>query len=143
MSESRYEKLYYRAMDELSRRDLTISESRDRAILFNSIPILAMVLAFCKFIIPSGQIIHIWLVGAVAFSFFMAIISVMVSYLTSIWAKRDMEKKIKNYLENKGKGEKPASGYNRATEILNFISAGFYLIGILLIALFFYFNFPK
>ena len=140
---SKYEEHYNRGMDELSKRELSVSESRDRAILFTSMPILAMALAYCKFIISGDPINYIWILGVFAGSFFLAIICVMVSYLTSTKAKRDMEKKIKRYLENKAKGERPISGYNKATSILNFASVVLYLGGIILMAVFFGFNFPK
>ena len=78
---------------------------------------------------------------AAAIAFILAVISVLISCWTAMWAKNDLEPKLQDYFFNKGK-EKPISRYNNATEILNKTATICYIMGIIFIFIFSYINFP-
>ena len=130
---------YNRAMDELSKRELSTQESLDRAIVFTSLPILGLAIAFFR---SNGTPVSSeWLFYMSAVAFLFAIFFVIFSYWTALFAKNELEKQLKKYAFEKS--EKPYSKWNRATEWLNRSSTILYFFGVIVMAIFFYCNFPK
>lgn len=134
------EEIYKQTIEDLSKRELSASENRDRAILFTSLPFLGITLALFSLLKPEKQIACMSIFVIAAIAFILAVISVLISCWTAMWAKNDLEPKLKDYFFDGGK-EKPISRYNNATEILNKTATICYIMGIIFIFIFFYINF--
>ena len=131
--------LYKWALDELSRRELSASESIDRAILFTSLPILGIAFAFFRSDDDGKTASVECLFYISAFIFLVAILSVICSCWTAIFAKKKLQKALGSYFFEKG--EKPDTQWEKATQCLNFIATVCYFIGVILMFVFFSFNF--
>lgn len=136
------EEIYKQAVEDLARRDLSASENRDRAILFTSLPFLGITLGLFSLINPGKEIVCVPIFFVAAVAFVLAVICVLISCWTAMWAKNDLEPKLWEYFFHQGK-EKPVTWYNQATEILNKTATICYILGIIFIFIFFYINFPS
>lgn len=141
MSSERNKRLYEQERDDLWRRQLSASENLDKTIIFTSLPLLGISLVFLKDIVPEKQIVHVWILIISWISFVFAILCVISSYWTSMWAASKLDPQVKDYYL-KG-GRRPYSRYDTATRFLNYFSSIFYLVAIILSVVFFGFNLLK
>ena len=138
-AEQANKELYKWALDELSRRELSASESIDRAILFTSLPILGIAFAFFQ---PTddGKTISVECLFYIsAFVFLVAILSVICSCWTAIFAKKELQKALGSYFFEEG--ETPQTKWDNATKYFNFAATFSYSVGVILMFIFFCFNF--
>ena len=140
MSSETNKRLYEQEREDLWKRELSASENLDKAIIFTSLPMLGITLVFLKDIISSGKIVYEWVLIVSWISFVVAILCVILSYWTCMWAADKLDPDIREYYFEGGK--KPASRYDKATRVLNYFSTGFYVVAIISTVLFFYFNLP-
>lgn len=130
---------YNRSLDELSKRELSASESIDRAILFTSLPILGIAFAFFRSS-DDGKTTSVECLFYIStFIFLVAILSVICSCWTAIFAKKELQRALRSYFFEKG--EKPDTPWDKVTRCLNFIATACYFIGVILMFIFFSINF--
>lgn len=141
MSTERNKRLYEQERDDLWRRELSASENLDKTIIFTSLPMLGISLVFLKNIVSENQIVYVWILVISWILFVAAILCVISSYWSCMWAADKLDPQIREYYLKEGK--KPISRYDTATRFLNYCSTGFYLVAIILAVVFFCFNLPK
>ena len=129
---------YLRVWDELSKRELSASESRDRAILFTSLPIVGF--AFALIPHDCNSILE-WLRYVSSVMFIVSILSVISSFWTATLAKSKIQKLLRSYYLEQG--EKPNTRWDKATQYLNIFASACYLLGIITMSFFFGFNFTQ
>ena len=141
MSSETNKRLYEQDREDLWSRELSASENLDKAIIFTSLPMLGISLVFLKDIFPENQIIYSWILFSSWILFLLAILCVILSYWTCMWAADKLDPEIRDYYLKGGK--KPVSGSDKTTRVLTYYSSGFYLVAIILAIVFFGFNLPK
>lgn len=141
MSSETNKRLYEQDREDLWRRELSASENLDKTIIFTSLPMLGISLVFLKDIVPENQIIHLWILFISWIFFLAAILCVILSYWTCMWAADKLDPEIRDYYLKGGK--KPVSRSDKTTRVLTYYSSGFYLVAIILAIVFFGFNLLK
>jgi len=128
----------YRAYyEEITKRQLSNSEAFDKAILTLSSAGLALSLTFFKFVIPVNQATSINIIEQAWFLFLAAIISTIISYITSQRALTlELNHAEKYYLEDKEEYENKHNPASDVTNVLNAVSALFFIGAIISVVYF-------
>ena len=132
---------YGRAWDDLSRRDIVAAQTIDRAVLFTSLPIIGLSIAFFRPYSTTDKIFYEWLFYFSSITLLLGIFSVIFSCWTTMFAKEKCVRLLKGFYVDDGE-KLPHSKWITATRYLNYFSTLCYFLGILSMALFFHFNFP-
>ena len=119
--------------DHLNKADLSASEQFDKAVLTLSTAGLGFSVALTRYIVPLESAAAICLLVVSWLCFAAAIISTVVSFLTSRSAIRDTRSYAhRYYMEGDDKFADRVSPYSRVTYVLNFVSGFVFIIAILL-----------
>ncbi len=128
---------YRQYVEEISKRQLSNNEAFDKAILTLSSAGLALSLTFFKFVVPVHEAKCIYIIEIAWFLFLAAIISTMISYVTSQRAlKLELEYAERYYLEGNEEYESKNNPASNLTEILNIFSGIFFLGAIISVVYF-------
>ena len=123
-----------KAIEELSKREISSSENLDRSILSTSLAILGASFALFKY---SKNVFCVELFYISALILLVAVISVICSFRTAKLATDEMRKLLNEYRRS---GKKTDPKWDKYTTMLNWLSFWCYLIGVILMAWFFGLN---
>ena len=130
-------RLYQQCRDDLLKRQLSNSENFDKSILSLSMAGLGFSLAFIRNVVPLSHADYFIILYASWISFAAAIVSTLVSFVTSQeGVDRQLEYARQYYLENKTDFLSKTNCWAKVTKRLNFLSASVFIIAIILTILF-------
>ncbi len=130
-------RVYASTRQDLLTRDLSNSEKYDNAILTLSTGVLAISLAFIKDIIPLEKTRCLILLILSWCAFGAAIISTLISFLSSQMAiKRQLEYAEKYYLNEEEEYLKRKNSPKQLTDVMNYTSGILFIIGIIVTIIF-------
>ena len=136
--------LYEELKEDIDKRDLSNSESLDKAILSLSSAGLAISLSFIKFIVPIEDAIYIRYLYIAWICFGFAIISTILSLMAS---QSGLDKQLKiaecYYLENNEDALEEKNFYSGVTRFLNKISGFLFITAIISVIVFSILNFDS
>jgi hypothetical protein len=119
---------YRQYYEEIAKRQLSNNEAFDKAILSLSSAGLALSLTFFKFVVPAKEAVSTNVIENAWFLFLAAIISTLLSYVTSQRALAlELKHAEKYYLEDLEEYESKNNLASNLTEFLNVISALFFI----------------
>jgi len=128
---------YRQFYEEIAKRQLSNNEAFDKAILSLSSAGLALSLTFFKFVVPVDKAVSINMIECAWYLFVAAIISTILSYITSQRALViELSNAEKYYLEDLDEYERKNNPASNLTEILNGISALFFIGAIISVVCF-------
>ena len=128
---------YLQFRERLLENQLSNAEGLDRAILSLSSAGLGLSLAFIKDIVPLNIAHQIWLLELSWLFFAGAIISTLISYLTSqAGIKKQLEYSEQYYIEGKEEFFNSPNYPAQVTEWLAYVSAGMFIFAIIFTTLF-------
>lgn len=135
-------RLYESLREHILKCQLSNSENFDKAILSLGSTFLVASLTFTNSIIPLSTAWYLWQLYFSWSAFILAIISTLISYLISQKAlKVLLENSEKYYLEGKEEyRDLNKNSWSKWNDNLSFISAFFFISGIIFISLFLYLN---
>jgi hypothetical protein len=123
---------YQKYCEEISKRQLSNSEAFDKAILSLSSAGLALSLSFFKFVVPASQAISLDLIKYSWYLFLAAIISTILSFVTSQRALAiELTHAERYYLSDEEEFEKKNNPASNLTELLNILSGLFFILAII------------
>ena len=131
------EELYAKFRDDCLTRQLSNTESFDKAIVTLSSAGLAISLTFFRYVIPVQLAEYLWLVKFSWALFILAIITSIIAYFVSNKAI-DIQLNIahKYYIENEEDAYNTNNGFDTFNKYLNISVAAFFCIAIIVFALF-------
>jgi len=130
--------------DEINKRDLSNSESFDKALLSLSSAGLALSLTFIKFIVPLEEIKSINYLYSIWILFGLTIILIIISILVSQKAlKNSLLYAEKYYLENEEEYFNKKDNWNKLNSILPFLQSTTFILAIICVIIFATINFEK
>jgi len=122
---------YRQYHEEISRRQLSNNEAFDKAILSLSSAGLALSLTFFKFVVPIEKAISIDIMKQAWILFLLAIISTIISYVSSQKAlKIELDYAEKYYLDDDSEFENKNNPASNLTEFLNVIAGLLFIAAI-------------
>ncbi|ELI5447169.1 hypothetical protein ACJXWG_004504 [Vibrio parahaemolyticus] len=142
MSDDIRQKMYDELRDELYKRELSNSESFDKAILSLSSAGLAISLTFIKSIASIDSAIFVYWLYASWVCFGVAIISTVLSLMSSQRGmKRQLELAERYYIEGDEQAFDEPNIYAKMTEVLNLVSGTLFIGAIVAVIVFSVANF--
>jgi hypothetical protein len=124
------------------RQHLVIAEQKaqedyDKSVLSLSGGAFAISLVFIEKVIDPGKIVHGWILLSAWVLWCFSIAAVLWSYYMS---RKALRKAITQCDSNKPLPCQPGGGMARATEVFNFLSGSFFVVGLFSIAVFAIYN---
>lgn len=133
---------YLRERAQLIEMETSTAEHNDRAALTLSAGALALSLTFIEKIAPNPLPTTLCMIGASWLCFILSIVAVLFSFQASQIACRRQREIIDKIYETGRSDIDEANAASRWTEWLNYISFGFFVVGVLLLANFAWINLP-
>ena len=122
--------LYYRSRDELLRRQMSNTQTRDSAILSLSSASLGVSLLFVKNVVPMKTASCSCLLFISWIMFFVAIVSTLISFFTSQHAIRIAICRINECIRSGQELNDQTSILDRITIVLSYVSVIFYITAV-------------
>ena len=145
--------MYLKQNDRLSNFMSSTREDLNKSILFTSLPVLGIVIAFFSTRHVDDKILYISILHLAGICLIGAVFGVIISYWTYltglVFSRKELEEILGDEEEKENDAEltekeiSTAAGFHFTTFILHVVSTALYILGITLIAVFFYLNLPK
>jgi len=126
------ERIYAETRDDLLKRNLSNCENMDKAVLTLSSALLGLSLGFTKDVVSLENASFVWLLVSSWALFAAAIISTLMSFLSSQWGiRRQLVLAHEYYLEEKEEAFDAPNFWARATEFINVCSAALFVAAVI------------
>ncbi|WP_289102767.1 hypothetical protein [uncultured Marinobacter sp.] len=137
MSKTENQKMFSERRQELINRQLSNSESQDRAVLTLSSSGLVLSVSFIRFVVELEAAVYTWLLYASWGLFATAVISTILSYLVGQKAINDsIEVSYKYYIEDDDDYQDVIPVSSKVNDKVNLISSVSFMFAVVTVALF-------